>query len=158
MPELALHKMYVRCFLLFHNFVVIFFFLSNCLFLAGCFYMHFHLFIHLSAICVTSRTKVFCYAALIELCKFKALHANTCEPVHEKTNSLGFRPGPTQARLYSHRRQQEALNFEFKKKRYCTICVAKTKALINFPVSWSHLCFRLCKLLVFSCSGSCIFQ
>ena len=25
-----------------------------------------------------------------------------CEPVHEKTNNLGFRPGPTQTRLYSH--------------------------------------------------------
>ena len=26
------------------------------------------------------------------------------EPVHEKTNNLGFRPGPTQTSLYSHRR------------------------------------------------------
>ena len=30
------------------------------------------------------------------------------EPVHEKTNNLGFRPGPTQTRLYSHRRWLEA--------------------------------------------------
>ena len=30
------------------------------------------------------------------------------EPVHEKTNNLGFRPGLTQTRLYSHRRQLEA--------------------------------------------------
>ena len=25
------------------------------------------------------------------------------EPSREKTNNLGFRPGPTQTRLYSHR-------------------------------------------------------
>ena len=30
------------------------------------------------------------------------------EPVHEKTNNLGFRPGPTQTRLYSHRSRLEA--------------------------------------------------
>ena len=32
---------------------------------------------------------------------------------HEKTNSLGFRPGPTQTRLYSHRRWLEAGFFCF---------------------------------------------
>ena len=32
----------------------------------------------------------------------------TFEPVHEKTNNLGFRPGPTQTRLYSHRSRLEA--------------------------------------------------
>ena len=30
------------------------------------------------------------------------------EPVREKTNNLGFRPGPTQTRLYSHIRWLEA--------------------------------------------------
>ena len=30
------------------------------------------------------------------------------EPVHEKTNNLGFRLGPTQTRLYSHRKELEA--------------------------------------------------
>ena len=30
------------------------------------------------------------------------------EPVHEKTNNLGVRPGPTQTRLYSHRSRLEA--------------------------------------------------
>ena len=30
------------------------------------------------------------------------------EPVHEKTNNLGFQPGLTQTRLYRHRRQLEA--------------------------------------------------
>ena len=30
------------------------------------------------------------------------------ESAHEKTNNLGFRPGPTQNRLYSHRIKLEA--------------------------------------------------
>ena len=30
------------------------------------------------------------------------------EPVHMKTNNLGFRPGPTQTRLYRHRIKLEA--------------------------------------------------
>ena len=30
------------------------------------------------------------------------------EPVHEKTNNLGFRPGPTQTGLCSHRSRLEA--------------------------------------------------
>ena len=30
------------------------------------------------------------------------------EPVHEKTNNMGFRTGPTQTGLYSHRRWLEA--------------------------------------------------
>ena len=33
------------------------------------------------------------------------------EPVREKTNNLGLPPGPTQIKLYSHRRYLEALNF-----------------------------------------------
>ena len=52
------------------------------------------------------------------------------EPRCEKTGLRGFRPGPTQTGLYSHRRWLEALNFGFK-KRDCTIRVAKTKALIS---------------------------
>ena len=36
------------------------------------------------------------------------------EPVHEKTNNLGFRPGLTQTGLYNHRRWLEAGNFVFK--------------------------------------------
>ena len=64
----------------------------------------------------------------------------TLEPVHEKTNNLGFRPGPTQTRLYSHRSRLEAWNFGFKKKRDCTIRVAKTKALISFAVTAKLIC------------------
>ena len=36
------------------------------------------------------------------------------EPVREKTNNLGFRPGLTQTGLYSHRTLLEAGNFVFK--------------------------------------------
>ena len=51
--------------------------------------------------------------------------------MHEKTQQFGFRPGPTQIGLYSRRRW----HFGFKKKRDCTICVAKTKVLISFAVT-----------------------
>ena len=61
------------------------------------------------------------------------------EPVREKTNNLGFRPGPTQTRLYS-RRWLEAGNFGFRKYKNCTICVAKTKALISFAVTAKLIC------------------
>ena len=53
------------------------------------------------------------------------------EPVCEKINNLGFLPGPTQTVLHKHRRWQEAGNFGFRKKRNCTIRVAKTKGLIT---------------------------
>ena len=39
---------------------------------------------------------------------YKVLMFLEYEPVHEKTNNLGFRPGLTQTRLYSHRRWSEA--------------------------------------------------
>ena len=62
------------------------------------------------------------------------------EPVHEKTNNLGFRIGLIQTELYKHRRWLNAWNFGFKKKRDCTICVAKTKALISFAVTAKLIC------------------
>ena len=45
----------------------------------------------------------------------------------------------------------ETGNFGFRKKRNCSIRVAKTKALISFAVTATdlHLCFRLGRLLVF---------
>ena len=52
----------------------------------------------------------------------------------------GFRPGPTQTGLYSHRRWLEAWNFELRKQRDCTIQVAKTKALISFAVTSKLIC------------------
>ena len=42
--------------------------------------------------------------------------------------------------LYSHRRRLEAGNFGFRKKSNCTICVAKTKALISFAVTAKLIC------------------
>ena len=47
------------------------------------------------------------------------------EPGHEKTRLSDFRPGPTQTGLCSHR------NFGCRKKRNCTMYVAKTKTLIS---------------------------
>ena len=51
---------------------------------------------------------------------------------HDKTRLQGFQPGMTQTELYSHRRWIDAQNFRLKcrKKRGCTIYVAKTKVLI----------------------------
>ena len=60
--------------------------------------------------------------------------------MREKTNNLGFRQGLTQTGLYSHRTLLEAGNFGFRKKRDCTIHVAKTKALISFAVTAKLIC------------------
>ena len=59
--------------------------------------------------------------------------------MHEKTNNFGFRPGPTQTCLYNLRSRLETRNFGFKKKRYCTIYGAKTKALISRAALFSHM-------------------
>ena len=48
--------------------------------------------------------------------------------VAKKTGIQGFRPGQAQTGLCSQRRWLEAWNFEFKKKRNCTIHVAKKGA------------------------------
>ena len=47
------------------------------------------------------RAHLVCHSKIFE---FKRIH----EPLHEKTNNLGFRPGLTQTDLYSHRRKLEA--------------------------------------------------
>ena len=52
----------------------------------------------------------------------------------------GFRPGPTQTWLYSHRRWLVACNFGFRKERDCTIRIAKTKALISCAVTAQLIC------------------
>ena len=57
-----------------------------------------------------------------------------------KPKAWVFRPGLTQTSLYSHRRRLEAWNFGFMKKRECTICVAKTKALISCTVTPRLIC------------------
>ena len=64
----------------------------------------------------------------------------TFEPRREKTGLRGFRPGPTQIGLYKLRKELEACNFGFKKKRKYTIRVAKTKALISFAVTAKLIC------------------
>ena len=50
--------------------------------------------------------------------------------MREKTNNLGFRPGPT----------NWPVNLGFKKKRHCTIYGAKTKALISRAVTARLIC------------------
>ena len=62
------------------------------------------------------------------------------EPRCEKNGLRGFRPGPTQIRLYSQGIWQKACNFGFMKYRDCTIHVAKTKALISFAVTAKLIC------------------
>ena len=57
-----------------------------------------------------------------------------------ENHQFGFWPGLTQTRLYSYCRWLEAQNFVFRKKRYCTIQVAKTKALISFAVTAKLIC------------------
>ena len=57
-----------------------------------------------------------------------------------KNGLRGFRTGPTQTGLYSHRRWLEACNFVFRKLRDCTIRVAKTKTLISFAVTAKLIC------------------
>ena len=49
-------------------------------------------------------------------------------------------PGPTQTGLGNHWRWLEAWNFGFRKKRDCTILVAKTKTLISFAVTAKLIC------------------
>ena len=62
------------------------------------------------------------------------------EPRCEKTGLRGFRPGPIQTVLYCHRRWLEASNFGFRKKRNCSIRIAKTKALICCTFTAQLIC------------------
>ena len=77
---------------------------------------------------------------LIYLLKPLCLNLFAYEPRCEKTGLRGFRPGPTQTGLYSHRRWLEALNFGFTKERDCTIRVAKTKVLISCADTAQLIC------------------
>ena len=51
----------------------------------------------------------------IAVCENSSSFLPYMEPVHEKTNNFGFRRGPTQTGLYSHRRWLEAGNFALRK-------------------------------------------
>ena len=52
-------------------------------------------------------SRLHAYFDSFEYC-YETTEYKTFEPVHEKTNNLGFRPGPTQTSLYSHRRNPES--------------------------------------------------
>ena len=65
---------------------------------------------------------------------------NHTERKTKENQEFGFRPGPTQTGLYSHRRWIEAGKFEFRKQGNFTIRVAKTKALISFVVTAKLIC------------------
>ena len=62
------------------------------------------------------------------------------EPSYEKNNNLDFRPGLLQTSLYNFRCRIETRNFEFKKKWYCTILLAITKALISCAITALLIC------------------
>ena len=70
------------------------------------------------------------------------------EPPAWENQQFGFWPGLTQTRPYSYWKWLEDWNFVLRKKRYCTIQVAKTKALIR------GLCFRICKSVCFPHAGA----
>ena len=79
------------------------------------------------------------------------------EPRRQKTGLRGFRPGPTQTGLYSHRRWLEAWNFVFRKGSDCTIRCSENKdadQLRGYREADLRLCFRICKNPVFSRRGS----
>ena len=55
---------------------------------------------------VDQRRCLLCFTC--HLCSVVECDEKSSEPVHDKTNNLGFRPGPTQTSLYSHRRNPES--------------------------------------------------
>ena len=80
------------------------------------------------------------HCLLFTFIHFKSRAFCKIEPRREKTGLRGFRPGPTQTGLYSHRRWLEAGNFVFRNKRDCTTPVAKTKALVSCAVTAKLIC------------------
>ena len=80
------------------------------------------------------------FSKTIALFKISLSWLTPYEPRRQKTGLRGFRPGPTQTGLYSHRRWLETWNFGFGKQRNCTIKVVKTKALNSFAVTAKLIC------------------
>ena len=76
-----------------------------------------------------------------------------------ENQQFGFWPDLTQTRLYSNWRWLEAWNFVFRKKRYCFIQVAKTKALVSFAIIRGYreaelrLCFPHMQIVGFLTQG-----
>ena len=93
-----------------------------------------------SAMHMILRSMTLAYAMLVLSQCGSVLYNRIFEPRSEKTGLRGFRPGPTQTGLYSYRRWLEASNFGFRKKRDCTIRIAKTKAQISFAVTAKLIC------------------
>ena len=57
---------------------------------------------------LTRLFRVFVHVYIHHFDKLVAIGAvSSYEPVHDKTNNLGFQPGPTQTGLYSHRNRRE---------------------------------------------------
>ena len=73
----------------------------------------------------------------------------TCEQRHEKTNNLGFRPGPTLTGLYSHRNWLEASDFGLRKKMDCS-----NKSADQLCTTELCLCFHISRMFVFLFGGS----
>ena len=69
------------------------------------------------------------------------------EPRHDKTCIWGIRTGQTQTGLYDHSIWLEAWNFGLRKKRDCTIYVAKGNThhdqLRGYSLADLHLCFHI---------------
>ena len=89
---------------------------------------------------VATLVDVFCFLNLsfrdwISACTVE-IGGEINEPQREKTGLRGFRSGLTKTGQYSFRKRQEG----FKKKRNCTIRVAKTKVLISFAVTAKLVC------------------
>ena len=84
------------------------------------------------------------------------------EPVRQKTNNLGFRPGPTQTHLdrpvQSHE-QARTLKFRIEEEVLLHYLWSENKGA-DQPCSYCtadadlRLCFGISALLVFLCSGS----
>ena len=69
------------------------------------------------------------------------------------TEHQGFQTGPTQIRLCSHRRWFEFLDYD---GRGTILCSENKEAdqLSSYCAADLHLCFRICKKLVFLLRGS----
>ena len=79
------------------------------------------------------------------------------EPTHEKTNKLGFRHGPTQTGMYSHRKKARSLKLWVKVEDEFNFPCGENKGadqLCSYCTADLRLCFRIFKLLVFPCGGS----
>ena len=77
------------------------------------------------------------------------------EPRCEKTGLRGFRPGPTQTRLYNYTRWPETRIFRIKELEglyYLNVCSENKGAdqLRGYREADLRLCFRICKKKRFS--------